>query len=286
MSSTFKAFLRSTTLLIACLVVLVLCGMFLANNRSTCVPEKSLPFAKIELSQPLVSPAWIYEMHPWSNLRGKYSQGSQDLYLDKIFSVLGDTNKYFVEFGVDEDNYGGNGANTRDLYEKGWRGLLLDAFRENPKINLHKHLIFANNIADLFVKYGVPKEFDYLSVDMDVHDLWVFRAILQAGIKILFLPLYRRKSLWSITHAATCNSTNGLLRIVPFDDSRIPATSRNNRIQQKLSAHRRTDVDGLHFGRQQDNSARNCRILGRMCIRNLCQGPALGSEFFRVSTSG
>jgi len=124
-------------------------------------------------------------MHAWTDKKGPYSQGSQDLYLEKIFSIIHTTNKYFVEFGFNVPSYeaGGSGANTRNLYEDGWRGLLLDADNENAKINLKKHYLFATNIVAILVRNLVPKDLDYLSCDMDSHDLWVFRAILEAGYR-------------------------------------------------------------------------------------------------------
>ena len=124
-------------------------------------------------------------MHPWSHKKANFSQGSQDFYLEKIFSVIQTTNKYFVEFGFNKPSYGsgGSGANTRKLYREGWSGLLLDAGHENPSINLKKHDLFASNIAAIFVENSVPKELDFLSCDMDSHDLWVFRAIMEAGYR-------------------------------------------------------------------------------------------------------
>jgi hypothetical protein len=124
-------------------------------------------------------------MHLWTKKKGPYSQGSQDLYLEKNFSVIQSTNKYFVEFGFNEPSYtsGGSGVNTRKLYENGWRGLLLDGNRENALINLKKHFLYANNIAAILAENKVPQDLDYLSCDMDSHDLWVFRAILQAGYR-------------------------------------------------------------------------------------------------------
>jgi hypothetical protein len=128
---------------------------------------------------------WIYDMHQWKNAKGPMSQGSQDFYLEKIFSVINSTNKYFVEFGFNEPSYTskGSGANTRQLYENGWRGLLLDGDRENSAINLKKYFLFANNIVAIFAENMVPKHLDYLSCHMDSHDLWVFRSIFQAGYR-------------------------------------------------------------------------------------------------------
>ncbi|CAF2755382.1 unnamed protein product [Rotaria sp. Silwood2] len=124
-------------------------------------------------------------MHQWTNQKVTYSQGSQDLYLEKIFQVISHTNKYFVEFGFNEPGYSRNrpGANTQILYEKGWRDLLLDNHYENNMINLKKHYLFANNIASIFAENNVPKQPDFISYDMDSHDLWVIRSILQAGYR-------------------------------------------------------------------------------------------------------
>lgn len=113
------------------------------------------------------------------------SQGSQDLYLYHIFNKIGTTNRFFVEFGFNEPSYtsGGSGANTWNLYDLGWRGLLLDGKHNNETINLHAHFLFANNVADVFRMYKVPHNFDFLSVDMDSHDLFVFEAILKEGYR-------------------------------------------------------------------------------------------------------
>ncbi|CAF3130765.1 unnamed protein product [Rotaria sp. Silwood2] len=141
--------------------------------------------SSLNTTQCIADPDWIYNMHQWTYKKGPHSQGSQDLYLEKIFQVISPTNKYFVEFGFNEPNYStkGSGANTHNLYEKGWRGLLLDGAHENKMINLKKYYLFANNIASIFAENNVPKEPDFISCDMDSHDLWVFRSILQAGYR-------------------------------------------------------------------------------------------------------
>ncbi len=128
---------------------------------------------------------WIYELHTLSGLKGPKSQGAQDFYFEQIFANIGSTNRYFVEFGFNEPNYtsGGSGANTWNLYDLGWRGLLLDGTRENADINLHAHYLFEQNIATILSKYKVPKEPDLLSCDMDSHDIFVLRGILNAGYR-------------------------------------------------------------------------------------------------------
>jgi len=128
---------------------------------------------------------WVLELHKLSRRKGPKSQGAQDFYFEQIFANIGTTNRYFVEFGFNEPTYtsGGSGANTWNLYDSGWRGLLLDGARENAAINLHAHYLFEQNIASIFNKYEVPKELDLLSCDMDSHDIFVLRGILNAGYR-------------------------------------------------------------------------------------------------------
>lgn len=146
-----------------------------------------------------------------------YSQNGEDGIIEFIFSKIGTTNKFSVEFGV------GNGfqSNTAYLLEKkGWKGLMMDygADQEihwrgvlkkawsNRKLGLMKNVrkdttffkkiigqakrssqfqldikiekVTAENIQNLFEKYKVPKNFDLLSIDIDFNDYWVWNAII------------------------------------------------------------------------------------------------------------
>mmetsp|Transcript_8745 Transcript_8745/g.8840 ORF Transcript_8745/g.8840 Transcript_8745/m.8840 type:complete len:220 (-) Transcript_8745:83-742(-) len=67
--------------------------------------------------------------------------------------------------------------------EHGFNGLLLDIKYSNPTINLHKETITSKNIVSLFQKYKVPIEADYVSIDIDSTDLWVFRAIISSEFR-------------------------------------------------------------------------------------------------------
>ncbi len=103
-----------------------------------------------------------------------FSQNGEDGVLEKIFSVIGTTDTYFVEFGTDN----GEECNTRYLREKnGWSGLMMDGSYSNQAINLQKEFITAENINSLFSKYRVPHEFDLLSIDIDNNDFYVWHAL-------------------------------------------------------------------------------------------------------------
>lgn len=106
--------------------------------------------------------------------RPEFSQNGEDGIINAIFGMIGTTNKYFVEFGAED----GMQCNTRYLYlKRGWRGLLMDGSYENEAINLRREFITVENIELLFVKYGVPKDIDLLSIDVDGNDYWVWQAI-------------------------------------------------------------------------------------------------------------
>lgn len=93
------------------------------------------------------------------------SQGQQDGVIRSILTAIGETNRYYVEIGFNSFTHqGGSGSNTYALYERGWKGLLLDGFFENPEINLQKEFVTSLNVVDLFRKYQVPLEPDYVSI--------------------------------------------------------------------------------------------------------------------------
>lgn len=104
-----------------------------------------------------------------------FSQGGEDGIIEYIFSQIGTSSKYYVEFGaMDGHSY----SNTKYLREfKGWTGLLIDCNYENHQINLHKHFITAENINALFELHHVPYDLDLLSIDIDGNDFYVWHAL-------------------------------------------------------------------------------------------------------------
>jgi len=102
------------------------------------------------------------------------SQNWEDGIIHAIFSVVGTTNKFYVEFGAED----GTECNTRYLREhNGWSGLLMDGGYENPAIGLRREFVTVENIEHVFAKYNVPQQFDLLSIDIDGNDYWVWNAI-------------------------------------------------------------------------------------------------------------
>ena len=103
-----------------------------------------------------------------------FSQSGEDGILRAIFARLGPGGRYYVEFGVED----GRECNTRYLREAhGWTGLLMDGGHDDPATNLRRESVTAENVGDLFAKYGVPSEPDPLSIDVDGDDHHVWRAL-------------------------------------------------------------------------------------------------------------
>jgi hypothetical protein len=107
--------------------------------------------------------------------RKVFSQNGEDGIIEMIFRKIGTTDKFCVEFGVND----GHECNTRYLIEKkGWNYLHMDGGSyKKTYTDIKKEFITAENINKLFKKYKVPKEFDLLSIDIDFNDYWVWKAL-------------------------------------------------------------------------------------------------------------
>eukprot|EP00747_Dinoflagellata_sp_TGD_P034358 gnl/TRDRNA2_/TRDRNA2_137206_c0_seq1.p1 gnl/TRDRNA2_/TRDRNA2_137206_c0~~gnl/TRDRNA2_/TRDRNA2_137206_c0_seq1.p1 ORF type:complete len:241 (-),score=24.91 gnl/TRDRNA2_/TRDRNA2_137206_c0_seq1:66-695(-) len=72
---------------------------------------------------------------------------------------------------------GPSGGNTVLLQHQGWRGVRFDGDEVNLDIDLHKEFVTPQSIVALFRRYNVPIDVDYVSIDVDSCDLWVFLAL-------------------------------------------------------------------------------------------------------------
>jgi hypothetical protein len=115
-----------------------------------------------------------------------FSQNGEDGILREIFARIGEGEKYFVEFGIED----GSECCTRNLLmNQGWTGLLLEGsparaekaralYGEFGGVRVEQAFITAENILELFGKYGVPASPDLLVVDVDGNDYWLLERIL------------------------------------------------------------------------------------------------------------
>ncbi|MEO6977011.1 MAG: hypothetical protein ABI113_01495 [Mucilaginibacter sp.] len=116
-----------------------------------------------------------------------FSQNGEDGIIQEIFNRIGATNKYFIEFGVEN----GLECNSTNLLYKGWSGLWIEGssghcndiskrFKDvidGGRLKIQNAFINAENIESLFNKGGAPFEPDLLSIDIDYNDYYVWKAI-------------------------------------------------------------------------------------------------------------
>lgn len=103
-----------------------------------------------------------------------YSQNGEDGIIAKIFDAIKPTSRFCVEFGAYD---GVTGSNTYLLRLQEWQTLLLDRMNEVREHDLFKEYITAENITSLFDKYQVPYDLDFLSIDIDYNDFYVWKAL-------------------------------------------------------------------------------------------------------------
>jgi len=116
-----------------------------------------------------------------------FSQYGEDGIIQEIFNRIGTTNKYFIEFGVEN----GLECNSTNLLYKDWQGLWIEGSKQSSKeinerfgdligqgkLTIKNEFITAENIEAIFKAGGAPNEPDMLSIDIDYNDYYVWEAI-------------------------------------------------------------------------------------------------------------
>merc|ERR1719362_910380 len=75
------------------------------------------------------------------------------------------------------------GLNTRGLSKKGWRGRYFDANFESREFNISQAILTEDSIGRDFESHGIPKDCDYVSIDVDSIDLWLLKGLLDYGYR-------------------------------------------------------------------------------------------------------
>ena len=100
----------------------------------------------------------------------------------------------FVDIGC-----GGNGGNSGVLaYELGWSGLMVDAnpksvaasarlFSVNPGVRVVKSRLASATIDQFLIKHGAAGEVDFMSIDIDSFDYWLWHAITACSPRVLVM---------------------------------------------------------------------------------------------------
>lgn len=117
--------------------------------------------------------------------RKVYSQQGEDGIIARIFELIGTDSKYAVDIGA----YDGRiTSNVMNLEDAGWKACKLEGGEiadtpEAQKNGVRKEWVTPENVVELFEKYEVPDNFDFLSLDIDSIDYYVLRTLLEADYK-------------------------------------------------------------------------------------------------------
>jgi hypothetical protein len=126
-----------------------------------------------------------------------FSQNGEDGIIQEIFNRIGLTNKYFVEFGVED----GLECNSTNLLYKQWKGLWIEGSSAFSKqiterfsdligkghLQIKNEFINAENIESIFKSANVPAEPDLLSIDIDYNDYYVWKAIVNYNPRVVII---------------------------------------------------------------------------------------------------
>ena len=131
-----------------------------------------------------------------------YSQNDEDGILAEIFRRIGPTNRIFVETGVEN----GLENNTLYLLHNGWRGCWIECddqcvaqirsgFHEplaDATLKLTHARVDCANVNALIADFGLPREIDLLSIDIDGNDYHVWQSITSIDPRVVVIEYNAR----------------------------------------------------------------------------------------------
>ena len=134
--------------------------------------------------------------HPYDLLSERFpyrSQNEEDGLLLALFKRIGMTDRRCVEIGC-----GLNGGNSGFLVQEcGWSGLMVDADRRKiatittrfagHALKAVKHRVTREDVNALLATYGFTGEIDFLSLDIDGNDYWVWEAVTACSPRVIAL---------------------------------------------------------------------------------------------------
>lgn len=118
------------------------------------------------------------------------SQNGEDGIIEEIFRIIPQGDKWCVEFGAWDGKHLSNTYNL--IKNKGWSGVLIEGKKErcneiinsthkgNPNVhvvNTYVQISGNNTLDEILSKYKIPKNFDFLSIDIDGNDYHVWNSL-------------------------------------------------------------------------------------------------------------
>ncbi|MBW1854081.1 MAG: hypothetical protein JRJ00_05275 [Deltaproteobacteria bacterium] len=129
--------------------------------------------------------------------RQVFSETGEDGVIEKIFEIIEPTHKFCVEFGATDGIFYSNSRNL--ILNHGWSSLLIEGsgraselkenYRGIPNVKTLQAWVWPGNIEILFEENGVPEDFDFLVIDIDSNDYYVWRAIQSFRPKVVMIEV-------------------------------------------------------------------------------------------------
>ena len=115
------------------------------------------------------------------------SYGGEFEHLEKITNKLNINNGYVVDIAAGD---GYKQSCTLGYFKKGWKGLCIEMnpvkfsklsflYHQFPKVNLSKNIATPVNVDLILDSHNVPKNFDFLNLDIDSYDLELMKKIFE-----------------------------------------------------------------------------------------------------------
>jgi len=112
-----------------------------------------------------------------------FSQNQEDGMIAEVFRRIGTASRRFIEFGIQD----GLECNSTFLLMQGWTGFWIEGSKENADnarkafasypVQVLNQYITAGNVDALIAGFAETEELDFLSIDTDTFDYWIWQAI-------------------------------------------------------------------------------------------------------------
>jgi hypothetical protein len=162
-------------------------------------------------------------------VRKDNSFAGEHLILAKTMADLDIANGYLVDIGAADGIR--QSSTVGFLNSSGWEGTLFEyssdsfsrlafVYNDSQKINLAKAKVTPKNVVALFEGFDIPRNFEYLNIDIDSYDLSILRELIDSGYRpkiismevnekfppnIYFEVLYSPDHAWKGDHFFGCS---------------------------------------------------------------------------------
>ena len=122
-----------------------------------------------------------------------FSQNQEDGMIAEIFRRIGTTSRRFIEFGIED----GLECNSTFLLLQGWTGTWIEgakdsadkaraAFASYP-VQVRNQYFTVANADELIAELAGTEELDFLSIDTDTIDYWIWQAIMTVKPRLVVI---------------------------------------------------------------------------------------------------